>query len=329
MNSASPFGPQDDEFHADQMSDRWWETETAWFSFCVPERRLGGWLYSLIRPNIGTVAGGAWVWDDSAHLPWEVLYSANYSAQRLRVGTDLRDCVLPNGVGIKVREPLTSYDLSYQDGERIDIKLTFDAVMPPRALRSKSSVFGSLHHFDQFGRVRGRLILQGEHIPIDCLGMRDRSWGPRPEHRPKQSAYVTGIASPEHAFLAVTSADGKNETISYGFLTRNGITRDLVSGTRKTLRHREGGWATEIQIDAVDEDGRVLRAVGRRLSGMIINRHTFIDSNGLFEWNMDGETGHGEDQDLWIVHRWADDRRKARGGMQLTGRGEHSDDQID
>ena len=53
-------------FHFDVMSDRWWETETAWFSFHHPERRLGGWFYSMFRPNIGTVAGGAWVWDDTA-----------------------------------------------------------------------------------------------------------------------------------------------------------------------------------------------------------------------------------------------------------------------
>lgn len=313
MNTHSPFGPEDDKIHGDLMSDRWWETETSWFSFCVPERRLGGWLYTLIRPNIGTVAGGAWVWDDRAHLPWDVLYSANYSAQRLRAGTDLRACVLPNGVGIKVREPLTSYELTYQDGDRIDISLTFDAVMPPRAMRSKSSVFGNLNHFDQFGRVMGRMTLLGEDIPVDCLAMRDRSWGPRPEHRPRKSAYVTGIASPEHAFLAVTSADGKSESISYGFLTRDGVTRNLVSGKRKARRDPQGGWATEIEIDAVDEDGRKLTAVGRRLSGIIINRHTFIDSNGLFEWDIDGETGHGEDQDLWIVHQWADDRRRARG----------------
>ena len=36
------FTARDDGFHFDRMSERWWETETAWFSFSVPERRLGG-----------------------------------------------------------------------------------------------------------------------------------------------------------------------------------------------------------------------------------------------------------------------------------------------
>jgi len=310
MNDAPTFGPQDDQFHSEQLSDRWWETETSWFSFCVPERKLGGWLYTLVRPNIGTVAGGAWVWDDSASVPWEVLYSANYSALRLRVGTDLSDCVLPTGVGIHTRVPLTSYDLSYVDEERIDLHLTFDAVMPPRALGSRSSVFGSASHFDQFGRVKGTLRLHGEDIAVDCLAMRDRSWGPRPESRPRQSAYVTGIASSGHGFLAVTGSDG--DAVHYGFLMRDGITHDLVNGSRKVQRDPDHGWANEIEITALDAAGRPLRARGRRLSGIILNRHTFIDSNGLFEWDIDGDTGYGEDQDLWIVHNWAAFRRGAR-----------------
>lgn len=312
MNAIRPFGPEDDKFHFDRMSDRWWETETAWFSFCVPERALGGWLYTMVRPNIGTVAGGAWVWDASAHLPWEVLYSANYTSQRLREKSDLANVVLPNGVGISVLEPLTRYELTYQDEDRIHLQLRCDAVMPPKPIRSKTSSFEHLNHFDQFCRFTGDLRLLGETIKVDCLAMRDRSWGPRPEHRPKRSAYVTGIASPQHGFLAVTDTAGAAEVVSYGFLMRDGVIKDLVSGSRKARYDPATGWVTEIEIVGVDEAGRTLRAVGRRMSGIIINRHTFIDSNSLIEWSIDGEVGHGEDQDLWPVHTWAERRRKSR-----------------
>ena len=53
------FTARDDGFHFDELAGDWWATETAWFSFAHPERGLGGWLYTLPRPNIGTVAGGA------------------------------------------------------------------------------------------------------------------------------------------------------------------------------------------------------------------------------------------------------------------------------
>jgi hypothetical protein len=186
------------------MSDRWWETETVWFSFSEPSRSLGGWLYVLIRPNIGTVAGGAWVWDASAVLPWEVPYSANYSALRLPDGLDLADAELPTGVRIRAVEPLQRYAIGYHDEGRLTADLDFEAVMPPFPLTSTDSPFGHLSHFDQFGRVTGRLNLHDEEILIDCLAMRDRSWGPRPEHRPRRGTYVTGIASPSHGFLALT-----------------------------------------------------------------------------------------------------------------------------
>ena len=299
---------KDDGFHFAEMSDRWWETETAWFSFCVPARKLGGWLYTMVRPNIGTVAGGAWIWDDGAFLPWEVPYSANYTALRLPDGADLRDIALPTGVSMKMLEPLCRYQLGFRDEPRLSLDLTFAAVMAPQPLRKADSAFKILSHFDQFGRVTGELVLHGERIAVDCLAMRDRSWGPRAEHRPNRSAYVTGIAEPGHGFLAVTRAN-ETATVSYGFLLRDGIVHDLVSGTRHVERSRERGWVERIVIEAEDAAGRRLHAEGKRLSGIIINRHSFIDSNGLIEWRIDGAIGHGEDQDMWPVHEWSAFRR--------------------
>lgn len=309
MDRSMPFTAKDDHFHFDVMSDRWWETETAWFSFCVPEQRLGGWLYTMVRPNIGTVAGGAWIWDDSAHLPWEALYSSNLTAQRLRDNSDLADIELPNGVSIKALKPLTSYRLGYRDEGRLELDLQFDAVMPPHAITKQDSAFRILNHFDQFGRVRGTVQLGERRIAVDCLAMRDRSWGPRAEHRPNRSAYVTGIASDRHGFLAVTKANDQEGAISYGFLLRDGIVRDLVSGRRTVERDPTDRWATKVVIEAVDDSGRSLHAVGRRLSHIILNRHSFIDINTLVEWRIDGDLGHGEDQDMWPVHEWAEFKR--------------------
>ena len=179
------FTPRDDYFHFEEMGDDWWATETAWYSFHHPQRRLGGWFYTMVCPNIGTVAGGAWIWDDSAHLPWEAQYSANYTALELPPATDLTDCHLPTGVSMRVLEPCHRYAIGCDDGDRLQADLIFDAVMPPEPLTGVGSTFGSAHHFDQLGRVTGELVLHGEPIAIDCIGMRDRTWGPRPENRPR------------------------------------------------------------------------------------------------------------------------------------------------
>ena len=310
--SAHSFTPRDDSFHFAEMGDDWWATETSWFSFHHPERKLGGWFYSMFRPNIGTVAGGAWVWDDSAYLPWEILYSANYTAQQLSRDQDLRDCKLPNGVSIKVLAPCQRYALGYDDGERFKADLVFEGVMPPEPLTAVSSTFGAAHHFDQFGRVTGDIVLHGERIALDCIGMRDRTWGQRPEDRPRQAAYVTGAADASHSFLAVTNVKPEGDLVSYGFLRRDGETVSLAGGERILERDPREHWVTRITIKAHDTKGREMTAVGVPVSRVILNRHTFIDINSLIRWELDGVVAYGEDQDMWPIHRWA--RRKRQRG---------------
>lgn len=304
------FSARDDAFHFDQMSDRWWETETCWFSFYHPQRKLGGWLYTMVRPNIGTVAGGAWVWDDTAHLPWEVLYSANYTALRLPRDQDLTDIQLPTGVSVRAIEPLTSYEIGYEDGDRLQARLRFDAVMPPMALTSGETGFGGLGHFDQFGRVSGHIVLRGETIDIDCLSMRDRSWGPRPEHRPRRTTYVTAMADPANGWLAMTNPAAGGDPIRHGFLLQDGVAAEIREGNRAVERDPTQGWITRITVQGVDVQGRRLHAVGEAVSRIIINRHTFIDINSLVRWTFaDGSQAWGEDQDIWPVHEWASARR--------------------
>jgi hypothetical protein len=317
------FGPADDGFHFSTMSDAWWETETAWFSFHHPDRRLGGWLYVMVRPNIGTVAGGAWVWDESAWLPWEVLYSANYSALQLPAGADLRDVILPTGVSIRVVEPTRRYHLGFRDRDpdRLTVDLRFDGVMPPQPLMSVTSTFGSAHHFDQLGRVTGTVTVLGELISIDCLAMRDRTWGRRPEDRPREAAYVTGAFADDHAFLAVTNGGEEDSPVAYGFLRRAGRTARLTDGRRHVERHPEHGWVARVVVEGRDAEGRTLRVVGEPVSRVIINRHSFIDINSLMRWDLDGVPGWGEDQDMWPVHRFAARQRGRRSDDDSSGGG--------
>lgn len=313
MSAGAPiFTAADDGFHFASMSDRWWETETAWFSFHDAQRHLGGWVYVMVRPNIGTVAGGAWVWDAAAHLPWEVLYNTNYTALRLPEDQDLTDIELPTGVRLRMLEPLTSYAIGYHDPGRLEMDLRFDAVMPPQPLASVTSSFGHLSHFDQVGRVIGRITLHGEQIPIDCFSMRDRSWGPRPEHRPRRTAYVTGVADAGNSFLMLTSHESGIDVTTHGFLCRDGEIHPLIGGARTVDRDPDGGWVSEVRVSGTDAAGRTFGAVGRPLSHITINRHSMIDSNSLLEWDLDGLRAWGEDQDLWPIHEWSSHRRASR-----------------
>jgi hypothetical protein len=204
------------------------------------------------------------------------------------------------------------YDLGYADGDRLTLELRFEAVMAAEPLAAVGSTFGRAHHFDQFGRVTGHIELHGERIDIDCVGMRDRTWGRRPEDRPRRAAYVTGATGPADGFLAVTNIRDGMDTVAYGFLRRDGRATPLAGGQRRVERSPEHGWIASIEIEATDEEGRTLLAVGRPVSRMIVDRHTFIDVNSLVHWDIAGQEAWGEDQDMWPVHDWSKYRREAR-----------------
>ena len=84
----------DDTFH-DPGDDPWW-TETVWFGWMVPERKMLGSFYPFFRPNMGVQAGGVWLFDDTAELPWEVCFFDFNWHLPMAPGLDLRHADLRN-----------------------------------------------------------------------------------------------------------------------------------------------------------------------------------------------------------------------------------------
>jgi hypothetical protein len=299
---------EDDAFH--EHTDHWWETETAWFSFNVPERRMGGWFYNQVLAVQGVCNGGAWVWDDS---DTPALYEVNQRGLPLPEGLDLRDVTLPNGNAMAVLEPLRTYRLRYRDPGRFEADVVFQAIMAPHSHPLGAAPFWKGRHFDQAGRVRGEIVLHGERIEVDCVAGRDRSWGPRPmgpdprkarpaapsQPKPRRPdtgiGYSFGSSLPAESFLVYTQPheDGSDE-LTAGYLVQDGAYAPLVSGRRRVTFDASTRWITRIEIEAVDELGRGLRA-----DGSLVSRHGAAGSpsgTGLFWWSWNGVDGWGEDQ---------------------------------
>ena len=272
------------------MGDDWWATETAWFSFHHPgaaARRLA--LHDGAaehRHRRGRLPGSG---TTPRTCRGTCSYSTNYSALPLPRDQDLDDCRLPTGVAIKVIEPCTRYALGYDDGERLQADLRFEGVMSPEPLTAVGSTFGSAHHFDQFGRVTGEIVLHGERIPIDCIGMRDRTWGRRPEDRPRQAAYVTGAADADARLPRRDEpAPGRRPRGLRLSAARRPDGRASPAASDGSSATRAKGWITRVTLTRARRDGRELIASGVPVSRMIINRHTFIDVNSLVRWDLDG-----------------------------------------
>jgi hypothetical protein len=332
------FGPEDDDFHDEEMTDRWWETETNWFSWNVPERNLGGWTYCQARPNARLCNGGAWVWDDKAAYPWELAYRAEYSGLQLppRAERDMRDFEWPNGVHVRVLEPLRRYSVSYVDpGGELELALAFEAVMQPNPHPNGVVPFLKGVHFDQAGHVTGTMVLRGEEIPIDCYSVRDRSWGPRPQGRPRRrEALATGggegedhareragrasqagnfggvgysfcAAGPGEAWLTYAIPGPEAEPVVCGFLLRGDVYGHILAGERRMTFDADTGWPLTLEIEAVDEFDRRLT-----VHGEVVSRHwRGHGGDSLVRWHWDdGVEGFGEDQSYFSRAQWEANR---------------------
>jgi hypothetical protein len=291
----------------------------------VPDRNLGGWVYSQAQPNAGLSNGGVWLWDDTASFSWEIPYFVNYWGLQLapRAERDLRDFEWPSGVHVKATKPLMNYEIRYSDPDECELALTFEAIMPPNGHPAGVRPFLNAVHLDQPGRVTGELVLRGETIPVDCFALRDRSWGPRPRGRPKRMSrsatdaetgtsgvgYSYGTASPTEAFLVFTVPTSVDDKVVCGYLLRDGEYAHIVSGAREVRVDPDYGWPVSIEIEAVDDRRRTFHALGTAHS-----RHWRAGHGGdsFMSWEWDGAAGVGEDQTYFSKQVWVTRRDAAR-----------------
>jgi hypothetical protein len=112
--------------------------------------------------------------------------------------------------------------------------------------------------------VTGELVLAGEKIAIDCLSMRDRSWGTRrDDNRDMNIGYFHATATDKDAFLVVsnhaTAVDGQSNDaeapIVMGYLIKDGEYQALAQGT-VSFQRNAGGRPLSTEIRGNDVTGR-------------------------------------------------------------------------
>ena len=303
--------PADDHFHA-PPSPAWWQHETIWLWFYVPERKIGCWVYHYVRPNIGVSGGGVYLFDETAWFHMETPYYLNFSNARMPTAEELEGrWRFPTGFEFKTLEPLRRYHMSFKDRDTISFELDWTAFMEPWVVLRGDPA--EPRHLDQYGRVTGELVLHGERIAVDCLAMRDRSWNHlRPE--PWKDAwgggtYVTAAASTELAFFGCGPG---------GFFLQDGVRSPLVEGGRvERIRDKDHGFIRRITVEGRDELGRSFLAEGEALSrmGMPIAGAHGVCWTSLVRYQINGVPAWGDDQDAWPLHAWAAMRRGEQMGL--------------
>ncbi|MCB0996129.1 MAG: hypothetical protein KDB21_13610 [Acidimicrobiales bacterium] len=296
--------PEDDMYHPPQSDEPWW-TETVWFSWMVPERNLLGYWYTVFRANIGVNFGGVLVFDDTAVLPWEIPVFDWHWHDPMPDAVDLRDLNVLGGMTLKCHEHGRVFQFGYtnQHNDDVSFDLTYEALMQPMLTRQEPP-FNHGTHVDQPGRVRGSMTLHGEEIAVDCIAMRDRSWGLRRPRRQPKLGYCHATADETSSFLAITLDRQGEDGLVGGYLMRDGQWAKLATGRRHVERDPMGRPAT-VHLEATDELGRPLEAVGTTVSRQVFTAYPDMFCwNSLARWDYDGGTAWGEDQDIWHPRAW-------------------------
>ena len=303
----------DDRFHPPTSDDPFW-TETCWFTFAVPERRLSGQLYPFFRPNQGVTSGGAFFWDPSGSQIWNCVYAKNLWHLPIPKDQDLTDIRLANGIHYRCLEPLRRYEIHYldADAQEVEVHLTFDAICdaelpgprpsrPARAL-SRHDPHRERDHPRRFLRharpLLGRSLPDRRRTP-SRVAHETRWLHLRVDVRPRRLAH-------DHRRLRQRLCLDPRLPAAR---RRLGQARRRA---RREVLERKDHCPTRVRITGRDTLGRTLEAEGRTLNkiGVHLNPNLWT-WNCLTDWQWDGgKRGFGEDHDNWSASAF---RHFARG----------------
>jgi hypothetical protein len=113
-------------------------------------------------------------------------------------------------------------------------------------------------HFENAGRVHGRIRIGGREVTVEALGYRDRSWGSRIWTGMRGTRWWPTVFGPDLAmFLTGSVHESASGFHSYGYMIRNGVPETLTDVDLIAL----------IETDAISPRGGIGRF--RQASGAI------------------------------------------------------------
>jgi hypothetical protein len=313
----APILVEDDLLHP-RNDDPYWN-ESTYLPILIPEAGVHGGIYFHHRPNMKLSAGGPHFWDATGDDIYSCLHWDWNPTQAMPEGAQMYDFALDNTLTVRTVKLQQTYDISYAKGG-CEVDLRWDAVLEPVGLRHVGGKANpafegfipdtdgelSTGHYDHLGRVTGTVIVEGRTHQVDCLSMRDHSWGPR-RLVPIRIGYSWAAAS--HLFHAPSRSTlpidedpviGTVESVPGGFYVRDGVRAEFRSGTRTITERAADGRPVREVIDTTDELGRTLHAKGTNVMIFKWTAHTdWFDWYGLTEWRFDGTTAWGETHDFY------------------------------
>ncbi len=300
-----------DHFNLNYTDDPYW-AESSWFSWAIPERGINGFFYNHFRPNMNCLLGGPAMWDQSGQHVWEFPY---FDWQLMRVPPEGRFGIdydkynwkAPWSMSLQVLEPLKRYRLGY-DRNDFKLDLEYEAISEPNEIGVQPGLERAFKlHFEQPGRIRGSVVLEGERYEVDCFSIRDGSHGPRFLESTMSGGYTWSTADEKTGFhiLAKDRHSSRETEIVGGYILRDGRIAPVTGGIRRVVE-RAGARPDVIEIETEDTLGRSLQARGK---AWVPAEFMLFPDRGQwwtqFKWSYDGfEDAVGEDQEYYGIQEF-------------------------
>ncbi len=173
-SDCAPLDPADDGRHP--LPNEPLARESLVFCIELPEEQLAFWVYPRVTGDglaggtvcaFGPAVEGGSIFESFRNIP--VPDTADF------VDWDA------GGVRLKLPDPLRRAEVSFT-GERISTEFTFDAIHPAYSYASHPDgcpPYFALNRFEQGGKVKGWIKVDGREYRFDGIGQRDHSWGTR------------------------------------------------------------------------------------------------------------------------------------------------------
>jgi len=303
---------------------------THYFGFCVPEARIGAFLYIRYQPAFPLSQGGVCIFSGTDNVQLLDVDYLDYEMTMPWPDIDGNVIETANGLRIEFLELGRSARITYTspDGNTwLDVTQT---AITPLLVRGHIMPGEETRHdparesggSEQFMHVTGELVLRGEHHVVDCHYPRDRSWRQIRVERQgavpvppvgwspmyfgddlifNQISFEAPDTDPAWEGVYVVPAD--KPTHHFAWVVRDGEAYEITRVRRDVLEyHPELHMATRQTVEAEDATGRIYRFAGAAIAVAALPawpNTSFHDS--VFRWeDEEGRVTHCTYQEIWF-----------------------------
>jgi hypothetical protein len=292
----SPLAPSDDGRHP--LRPESLARESLVFTLQIPEEKIAGWVYPRVGSD-GKAAGIITVFGDG--VPGGSIYDVFHDIP-VADSMDFTQWKV-NGVELDLSTPLRTAHIKYAS-KRLSYDFVFEAIHPAYGYHSHPDgcpQYFADNRFEQSGRVKGTVTIDGRVVPFDVLGQRDHSWGTR--NWCVNYHYKWFHATTPDAAVHFFKMDYLGRSLTRGYVYKDGHFSQLLEANVIDFTLDEDMIHTGIIVELHDLAGRVTKVSGQRFAHqpLPVTGHNVTLNEVAMTTKIDGQPGTG-----WCEFQWDD-----------------------